>query len=96
MAVITKNNRIDIRLNDSDKQLIEKAASFNRQSISSYIVSVVIKQAQLDIVENETLILCNEDRDFVLNLLDNPGEPNDDLKSLFKWLLNQLKKAWCC
>lgn len=84
MAVITKNNRIDIRLNDSDKQLIEKAASFNRQSISSYIVSVVIKQAQLDIVENETLILCNEDRDFVLNLLDNPGEPNDDLKSLFK------------
>ena len=84
MAVITKNNRIDIRLNDSDKQLIEKAASFNRQSISSYIVSVVIKQAQLDIVENETLILCNEDRDFVLNLLDNPGAPNDDLKSLFK------------
>lgn len=84
MAVVTKNNRIDIRLNDSDKQLIEKAASFNRQSISSYIVSVVIKQAQLDIVENETILLSNEDRDFVLNLLDNPGEPNEALKSLFK------------
>lgn len=84
MAVITKNNRIDIRLNDSDKQLIEKAASFNRQSISSYIVSVVIKQAQIDIVENETILLSNEDRDFVLNLLDNPGEPNEALKSLFK------------
>lgn len=84
MAVVTKNNRIDIRLNDSDKQLIEKAASFNRQSISSYIVSVVVKQAQLDIVENETILLSNEDRDFVLNLLDNPGEPNEALKSLFK------------
>ena len=92
MAVITKNNRIDIRLNDSDKQLIEKAASFNRQSISSYIVSVVIKQAQIDIVENETILLSNEDRDFVLNLLDNPGEPNEALKSLFKWFSNQLKK----
>ena len=84
MSVTTKNNRIDIRLSDADKEIIEKAASFSRQSVSSYIISVVIKQAQQDLIDNETLILLNQDRDFVLNLLDNPSEPNEHLKSLFK------------
>ena len=84
MSVTTKNNRIDIRLSDADKEMIEKAASFSRQSVSSYIISVVIKQAQQDLIDNETLILLNQDRDFVLNLLDNPSEPNEHLKSLFK------------
>ena len=84
MSVTTKNNRIDIRLSDADKEMIEKAASFSRQSVSSYIISVVIKQAQQDLIDNETLILSNQDRDFVLNLLDNPSEPNEHLKSLFK------------
>ena len=84
MAVVVKTNRIDIRLTDSDKALIEKAADINRQSISSYIISVVIKQAQLDLLENEKIVLSNEDRDFLLNLLENPGEPSLALKELFK------------
>ena len=84
MSVITKNNRIDIRLSDSDKQIIEKAASCSRQSISSYIISVVVKQAQLDLIENETLYLTNKDMDFIINLLDNPSEPNEHLKELLK------------
>lgn len=92
MAVLTKNNRIDIRLSDEDKRLIEKAASCSRQSISSYIISVIIKQAELDLKEYETLVLSNQDRDFILNLLDNPGEPNEALKSLFRWTTNRLKK----
>lgn len=84
MAALTKNNRIDIRLSDEDKRLIEKAASCSRQSISSYIISVIIKQAELDLKEYETLVLSNQDRDFILNLLDNPDEPNEALKSLFR------------
>lgn len=84
MAVLTKTNRIDIRLSDDDKKLIEKAANCSRQSVSSYIISVIIKQAQLDLKEYETITLSNQDRDFVLNLLESPGEPNEALKSLFR------------
>lgn len=84
MAVLAKTNRIDIRLSDEDKKLIEKAASCSRQSVSSYIISVIIKQAELDLKEYETITLSNQDRDYVLSLLDNPGEPNEALKSLFR------------
>ena len=84
MSITTKSNRIDIRLSDEDKQIIEKAASCSRQSVSSYIISVVIKQAQQDLIDNETIYLSNEDRDFVLSLLENPSEPNENLKNLFR------------
>ena len=82
MAVTTKTNRIDIRLTDSDKLLIEKAASFNRQSVSSYIISVIVKQAQMDIEENEKVVLSNSDWNLVMSLLENPGEPNAALVDL--------------
>lgn len=84
MSVTTKTNRIDIRLSDQDKEMIEKAAAYSRQSVSSYIISVVIKQAQLDLKENDISYLSNEDRDLILNLLDNPQEPNKHLKDLFR------------
>ena len=84
MSVTTKSNKISIRLGDSDKEIIEKAAGCSRQSISSYIISVAVKQAKLDIIENETLHLSNQDRDLILNLLENPQEPNEHLKCLFR------------
>lgn len=35
--------------------------------------------------ENEILMLSNCDRDFVMSLLENPPEPNEALKGLFRW-----------
>ena len=45
MATIYKTNRINIRLSNEDKELLEAAAKKNRQSLSSYIISAAIKQA---------------------------------------------------
>ena len=45
MDNIYKTNRINIRLSEEDKKLLEAAAKKNRQSLSSYIISAAIKQA---------------------------------------------------
>ena len=45
MDNIYKTNRINIRLSEEDKKLLEVAAKKNRQSLSSYIISAAIKQA---------------------------------------------------
>ena len=84
MAVTTKTNRIDIRLTDSDKLLIEKAANINRQSVSSYIVSVVINQAKKYIIDSEVIVLPKKDWDFIIKLLSDSGEPNEALIELMK------------
>ena len=88
MAVAVKDSRVDFRVSDVQKSLLERAAEIKHLSLSSYILSSSIKQAELDIAENEMLILSNRDRDLVMSALENPPEPNEALKGLFKWFLN--------
>ena len=84
MAVAVKDSRVDFRVSDVQKSLLERAAEIKHLSLSSYILSSSIKQAELDIAENEMLILSNRDRDLVMSALENPPEPNEAVKGLFK------------
>lgn len=84
MAVAVKDSRVDFRVSDVQKTLLERAAEIKHLSLSSYILSSSIKQAEQDIAENEMLILSNRDRDLVMSVLENPPEPNEALKGMFK------------
>lgn len=84
MGITTRKERIDIRISLQDKKTIEKAAEYNNLSLSSYIVSVVLKQARLDLKDNETIILNNSERDNFIKALSEFNEPNQALKDLFK------------
>ena len=83
MAAIAKTNRIDLRISDEDKAIIEQAADIKNISLSNYIISIVLKQAELDIEANEKIYLCKEDYEYVLDLIENPPEPTKALKELF-------------
>ena len=84
MAIAHKDERIDFRANINQKTILERAAEIKHVSLSSYVLTSSLKQAQIDLAENETLLLSNKDRDFIINLLDNPPEPNEALKELFR------------
>ena len=84
MAVAVKDSRVDFRVSDVQKSLLERAAEIKHLSLSSYILTSSIKQAELDIAENEMLILSNRDRDLVMSALENPPEPNEALRGMFK------------
>ena len=84
MAISIKNNRIDLRIDDKNKEMLEKEAQLKNLSLTAYITSTSLNQAKLDIQENETLTLSIRERDFVYELLENTPEPNDALKDLFK------------
>ena len=88
MAVTIKDVRIDLRTSAHQKTLLEQAAELKHVSLSSYILASSIKQAQLDLSENETLLLSNRDRDLIMSVLENLPEPNDALKGLFKWFMS--------
>ena len=84
MAVSIKSNRIDLRVDDSNKEILERAAQIKNLSLTAYITSICLNQARLDIQENETLFLSGKDRDLVYQLLESTPEPNEALKGLFK------------
>ena len=84
MAVAYKDERIDFRANANQKTILERAAEIKHVSLSSYVLTSSLKQAQIDLAENEMLILSNKDRDIIMKLLNNPPEPNEALKGLFQ------------
>ncbi|MBR4461647.1 MAG: DUF1778 domain-containing protein [Erysipelotrichaceae bacterium] len=84
MTIIMKNNRIDLRVDDKNKELLEQAAQLKNLSLTAYITSVCLSQARQDIRENETLFLSESDRDLIYRLLENSPEPNEELKGLFE------------
>lgn len=84
MAVALKVERIDLMANINQKALLERAAELKQVSLSSYVLASSLKQAHIDLSENETLVLSERDRDLVMSALENPPEPNEALKRLFK------------
>ena len=74
-----------IRISDEGKNILEQAAEINKTSLSNYIMLIILKQAVLDIKENEKIHLTGKSAKIMLDLLTNPPEPNDALKELLKW-----------
>ena len=84
MAVALKDERIDFRANSNQKSILERAAELKHVSLSSYVLTSSLKQAQIDIAENEIVVLSERDRNLIMSALENPPEPNEALKGLFK------------
>lgn len=84
MSIEAKTARIDLRVTKSEKALLEQVCEEQKVSLSNYIMSIVLKQAALDMEANKKVDLNKKQWDFVMDLLDNPPEPTESLKDLFK------------
>ncbi|MGG1905460.1 DUF1778 domain-containing protein [Enterobacter ludwigii] len=83
-----KKQRIDLRLNEDDKSMIEEAAAMTNQSISQFMVSTASARAAEVIDQHRRLILNEESWNLVMDALSNPPAPNDRLKRAAKRLQN--------
>ncbi|EFC1481184.1 DUF1778 domain-containing protein [Escherichia coli] len=75
-----KKQRIDLRLNEEDKHLIEEAAAMTNQSISQFMVSTALERAAEVIDHHRRLFLNEESWNMVMDAITNPPAPNDRLK----------------
>lgn len=64
--------------------MIKQAANSSRMSLSNYIISIVLKQAELDVKKDEIIKLSDEGSKRLLDLLVNPPEATDSLKELLR------------
>ena len=83
-----KKQRIDLRLNEDDKSMIEEAAAMTNQSISQFMVSTATERAAEVINQHRRLILNEESWNLVMDAISNPSAPNDRLKRAAKRLQN--------
>lgn len=76
--------RLDVRLGEEQKKLIEQAAGFMGQTISAFTVATLLRQAEEVVERFGMLRLSDRDRDAFLAALDNPPEPNARLRKAAK------------
>lgn len=75
----SKDKRIDLRVSEAQKSLLEKASELNGMSLSTYLLSHGLAAAQADVEKHEKLVLSDTDRDLFLQLLANPPHPEKAL-----------------
>lgn len=79
-----KQKRIDLRVTEEQKELLERAASLKGVSLSAYLLSNSLTMAKLDLEQYHKLILADCDRDLFLDLINNPPEANQALLKAMK------------
>lgn len=71
---------ISMETNSETKELLSMAAFLSgHKDLSSFILDTMQKEAQKIFDDKNKLVLSNRDRDLVLDLIDNPPEPNQKL-----------------
>lgn len=78
---LPKDSRIDLRLTEEQKALIERAAAVKGVSVSAYTLLRLLPLAQQDIENQERLTLSNRDRNTFLSALANPPRLKGKLKA---------------
>jgi len=75
----TKDDRINLRLKHQAKLVLERAASFEGQTVSKFILNSALSRAEKTIKKNEVMILNAQDSDVFFNALAAPVTFNNKL-----------------
>ncbi len=79
-----KSKRIDFRLEEEQKQLIEEAALLCGETTTSFALSTLLQRAHDVILSHKKTILSRNDSLKFFEILDQGTEPNAKLKRAFK------------
>ncbi len=74
-----KDDRLEIRVKPTDKQLLEEAASLCGISVSSFVTLHSLKAAKEEINTSQ-VTLSKKDAELLTSMLENPPKANAALK----------------
>lgn len=76
--------RLSMRVDTHSKAKLERAAAYNHESVSDYVVTRALQPAESDIMTHERLTLAAPVWDIFFEALNNPPKPNARLKAMLK------------
>lgn len=80
----TKESRLNIRCDSRARELLDKAATYTRVSVSEFVLSHALAAAEKAVLDNERITLKPDDFRAFLAALDKPAKPNAALKKAYK------------
>lgn len=82
---ILKNARLEARVTEEQKQLMERAAFLRGQNLTEFMVSVLAEAATQTIKDRELLELTERDRATFAEALLNPPAPSKQAQADAQW-----------
>ena len=76
-----KDSRLDLRITQEQKQLLERAAAIRGVSLSAYTLLHLLPIARKEVNNHERLVLSNRDRELFMSALENPPKLKGKLKA---------------
>jgi uncharacterized protein (DUF1778 family) len=78
-ATQNKNERINLRMKSSSKRLIERAASFEGKTVSHFIMTSALEQAEKTVQKHERMTLNSKNSKIFFEALAAPVRFNHEL-----------------
>lgn len=79
-----KQERLQVRLDAETKGVLQRAASYRHKTLSQFVLSTAMEEAERVIEENEVVTLSSPDWTVFYDALTNPPKPNAALRKAFK------------
>ena len=76
---VENNDRMSLRVTAEEKSLLVRAAALQRTNLTEFVIRTAVSNAREVIEQSERLDLTERDSLQVLDLLENPPEPNEKL-----------------
>lgn len=84
MYIYMKQDRIEFRTNNEERQQIEAAANYIGVNLSTFLRITALERSAEILKQKDSLILSDHDRNAFLKALENPPKPNKALKDALK------------
>ncbi|WP_417252610.1 DUF1778 domain-containing protein [Castellaniella sp.] len=81
--VEAKDDRLQVRLNAEAKTVLQRAAHYRHKTVSQFVLTTALVEAEKVIRENEAVTLSAVDWKVFYDALNNPPAPNAALQKAF-------------
>jgi len=76
---LSSSKRLDIRIEQQQKELIERAAAITGQTVTNFAIANLLEKAMEVIESHERILLSNQARDKFLEALSRPAKELPEL-----------------
>lgn len=83
-TAISKQDRIGARVSHEVYETLCRAAALTGATVNQFLVQSALKEAQTVIEREEAIGLSSRDWRWLLDLMENPPEPNSNLQAAMK------------
>lgn len=81
---ISRSERMELRATKREKALLARAAALEHLDVTSFVLRVVLPEAQSIVDQHGRIVLSERATDLILDLLENPPDPPPALSKAFR------------